>query len=143
MQNVYICDVVKIKEMGETFNADDNILYTLLDVKMDNLSNKFIKSNEEYTLSYLNEHYIGKKETFDTYCSVKNNLVFDASGHVRWCGNFDQFEEDVIPNIKIIPDNFDKIYNYFFTDKCIKCKYSLCMGGVFDEIKIKKRGYNR
>lgn len=139
IQNVYICDVVAIKEKGKVFCADDNILKQMLNVTMDNLSNTFTKDNKEYRLSYLNENYIGHKENYNTFCNVKNNLVFDASGHVRWCGNFDQFEEDVIPDIKITPDNFDVIYDYFFTDSCIKCPYTLCMGGVFDEITVEKK----
>jgi sulfatase maturation enzyme AslB (radical SAM superfamily) len=133
MHNVYICDINKIKQKKITFKKENNILSKY--VPMGNLGNSFInfETNELLNLGDINERFIGKKIC---YCNVQNNIVLDSSGHVRWCGNFDQFQEDVIPNIKMIPENFDIIYDYFFTDKKIKCPYSLCMGGVFKEIII-------
>jgi len=133
VHNVYICDVNKIKYDGLCFISNKNILSTF-GIEISSLGNTFINNNKEYSLGYINEHFISSKKCL---CNVRNNLVLDASGHVRWCGNFDQFQEDVIPDIKMIPEHFDQIFNYFFTDNYIECPYNLCMGGIFKELKIK------
>jgi len=143
INNVYICDINKIKKDGLSFKEESNILSNY-GIIMSNLGNLFMEYNsdnsrnsEPITLGKLNK-FIGDSN-YSCECNVKNNLVLDATGHLRWCGNFDQFQEDVIPNIKMIPEDFKKIYSYFFTDCSIRCPYSLCMGGVFNQLKIKEK----